>query len=51
LNVEGRSIITVCPRYDRVIMKAVCIEIKNLDMQCMENDTLKEIIQIIDDVI
>jgi len=51
LNVEGRSIITVCPRYDRVMLNAVCIEIKNLDMQCMENDTLKEIIQIIDDVI
>ena len=50
LNVEGRSIITVCPRYDRVLVDAVCIEIKNLDVQCMENDTLKEIIQIIRDI-
>ncbi len=51
LNVEGRGIITVCPRYDRVIMNAVCIEVKNLDVQSMENDTLKEVIQIIDDII
>ncbi len=50
LNVESRSIVTVCPRYDRVLVGAVCIEIKNLDVQCMENDTLNEIVKIIGDV-
>jgi hypothetical protein len=50
LNVEGRSIVTVCPRYNRVLVDAVCIEIKNLDVQCMENDTLTEIIDIIKEV-
>jgi hypothetical protein len=50
LNVEGRSIVTVCPRYDRALVNAICIESKNLDVQCMENDTLKEIIQIIKEV-
>jgi hypothetical protein len=50
LNVESRSIVTICPRYDRVLVNAVCIEIKNLDVQCMENDTLNKIIQIIRDV-
>lgn len=47
LKADGRSIITVCPRYERVMMDAVCIEIKNLDVKCLKNDTLKEIIQIV----
>lgn len=47
LNVEGRSIITVCPRYERVMVDAVCLEIKNLDISCLEKDNLHEIIQII----
>lgn len=46
LNVEGRSMITVCPRYERVMADAVCLEIKNLDISCLENDHLGEIIQI-----
>ena len=47
LKADGRSIITVCPRYERVMMEAVCVEIKNLDMQSLENDNLKEAVQII----
>ncbi len=50
LKADGRSIITVCPRYERVIMDAVCLEIKNLDVQCLENGTLKEVIQIVEEV-
>lgn len=51
LKADGRSIITVCPRYERVMIDAVCLEIKNLDVQCLENDSLKEIIQIVKGVI
>ena len=51
LKADGRSIITVCPRYERVMMDAVCLEIKNLDVKCLENDNLKEIVQIVKEVI
>ena len=51
LKADGRGVITVCPRYERVMMDAVCIEIKNLDMQSLENDNLKEIVRIIKEVI
>lgn len=46
-NVEGRNIITTCPRYERVLIDAVCIEVKNLDPVCLENKTIKEMVQII----
>ena len=51
LKADGRGIITVCPRYERVMMDAVCVEIKNLDVQSLENDNLKEIVQIVKEVI
>ncbi|HEX3013398.1 MAG TPA: DegT/DnrJ/EryC1/StrS family aminotransferase [Methanobacterium sp.] len=51
LKADGRSIVTVCPRYERVMIDAVCLEIKNLDVQCLENDNLKEVVQIVKDVI
>lgn len=51
LPVEGRSIVTVCPRYDRVTIDAICIEIKNLDPGHLENKTIKEISRIIREVI
>lgn len=51
LKAEGRGIITVCPRYERLMINALCLEIKNLDVECLENDTLKEIIQIIKEFI
>lgn len=51
LNVEGRSIVTVCPRYERVMIDAVCLEIKNLDFRCLENARVNEIIQIVKGII
>ena len=51
LKADRRSIVTVCPRYERVMIDAVCLEIKNLDVECLENDNLKEIIQIIKGII
>ncbi len=50
-NVEGRSIVTVCPRYERVMIDAVCLEIKNLDPKCLENARINEIIHIVKEVI
>lgn len=50
LSVEGRSMITVCPRYERVMVDAVCLEIKNLDLKYIQKDCLKEIIQTVKEV-
>ena len=47
LTVHGGSIITVCPNYNRVKLNSVCIEIKNLDIECMTQDNLQDIIQIL----
>lgn len=46
-NVPGGSIITLCPNYNRVKLKSVCIEIKNLNTDCMTLENLEEIIQIL----
>lgn len=43
INAEGRSIITNCPLYDRIMEKAICLEIKNLDTSCLNKGNLKEI--------
>ncbi|WP_424356220.1 DegT/DnrJ/EryC1/StrS family aminotransferase [Methanobacterium sp. MBAC-LM] len=51
LKADGRGIITVCPRYERVMIDAVCLEIKNIDVNCLENDNLKEMVQIIKGII
>ncbi len=50
LKVHGGSIVTVCPRYERIMADAVCVEIKNLDVKCLGHKNLKEIIQIIKDI-
>ena len=47
LNVHGGSIITVCPNYNRIKSNAICVEIKNLDIQCMTPENLQGIIQIL----
>lgn len=51
LKTDRRSIITICPRYERIMADAVCIEIKNLDLRCLEKDYLEDIIQNINEVI
>ncbi|MBI5680439.1 MAG: DegT/DnrJ/EryC1/StrS family aminotransferase [Methanobacterium sp.] len=51
LQADRRSIITVCPRYERVMIDAICLEIKNLDPGCLEEDTINEIIQIVKGII
>lgn len=43
IKVDGRSIITTCPLYDRVMENAICIEIKNLDTSSLTQDNLSQI--------
>ncbi|MGF7118711.1 DegT/DnrJ/EryC1/StrS family aminotransferase [Methanobacterium oryzae] len=51
LNVEGRSIITTCPRYERLMIDVICLEIKNIDPRCLESTRINEIIQIVKEII
>lgn len=51
LKADGRNIITTCPRYDRLLIDAICLEIKNIDPRYLENDTLNEIVQIVNEII
>jgi hypothetical protein len=46
-DVEGRSIITKCPNYNRLKEKAVAIEIKNLDVSCLSVENLNGIVDIV----
>lgn len=43
IPVEGGGIISTCPRYDRINQPAVCLEIKNLEIKCLNKDNLREI--------
>ena len=51
LNVYGGAMITTCPRYDRINLPAVCLEIKNLDTRCLNVDNLTEMANIINKII
>ena len=50
LNVQGGNMITNCPRYDRINLPAVCLEIKNLDIRCLTMDNLNEIVNIVNEI-
>ncbi len=50
-NVHGGGMITVCPRYDRILADAVCIEIKNLDLRCLNQSNLEEMLLIINETL
>jgi hypothetical protein len=44
LTTDKSGFVTTCPNYNRVKQKAICIEIKNLDYQCLEKEYLDIII-------
>ncbi|MCL2116767.1 MAG: DegT/DnrJ/EryC1/StrS family aminotransferase [Methanobrevibacter sp.] len=46
-DVEGKSIVTLCPNYNRIKQRAVAIEIKNLATESLIKENLDEIIEII----
>ncbi|HMK54817.1 MAG TPA: DegT/DnrJ/EryC1/StrS family aminotransferase [Methanobacteriaceae archaeon] len=51
INVAGGGMITICPRYERINQKAVCLEIKNLDVHCLTQNNLELLVQIVKEVI
>lgn len=44
LPIDKSGFITSCPNYNRVKQKAIAIEIKNLDWECLKKEYLDEII-------
>jgi hypothetical protein len=46
-NIEGKSMITLCPNYNRINQKAVAIEIKNLAIESLKKENLDKIIETI----
>ncbi|MGL6298317.1 MAG: DegT/DnrJ/EryC1/StrS family aminotransferase [Methanobacteriaceae archaeon] len=48
LSINGGSMVTKCPSYDRVKEKAIAIEIKNLDTNCLNKNNLDGIINILE---
>jgi DegT/DnrJ/EryC1/StrS aminotransferase family len=48
LNVHGGSIVSLSPNYNRIKARAVCIELKNLDVKCLNPTNLDEILNIIE---
>ncbi len=51
VKVRGGGMITVCPRYDRIILPAVCLEVKNLEVNCLTKENLSEIVEIVKNTI
>ena len=47
IDVQRGGIITVCPSNNRVKLKSVCIEIKNLNVDCIIPENLNQITQIL----
>lgn len=45
LTLDKSGIITACPNYNRIKQKAICIEIKNLDLNCLNKENLDIIIE------
>jgi len=51
LKVRGGGMITVCPRYDRINQPAICLEMKNLDIECLKKENLRKIVEIMKNTI
>lgn len=45
LPIDKSGFITTCPNYNRVKQKAISIEVKNLDYECLEKEYLDKIIE------
>ncbi|MBQ6098603.1 MAG: DegT/DnrJ/EryC1/StrS family aminotransferase [Methanobrevibacter sp.] len=45
LTTDKSGFITTCPNYNRVKQKAICLEIKNLDYNCLKKEHLNKIIE------
>jgi hypothetical protein len=47
INIHGGSIVSLGPNYNRIKTRAVCLEIKNLDIKCLTSSNLDELSDII----
>lgn len=45
LSVEGRNVFSVCPSYDRLKSKGVCLELKNISHTSLFKDNLDDIVE------
>lgn len=45
LTTDKSGFITTCPNYNRLKQKAICVEIKNLDLNCLDKENLNIIIE------
>ena len=45
LRIDKSGFITTCPNYNRIKQKAICLEIKNLDYNCLKHKYLDKIIE------
>ncbi|KZX11931.1 DegT/DnrJ/EryC1/StrS family aminotransferase [Methanobrevibacter oralis] len=50
LPIDKSGFITKCPNYNRVKSKGLCIEIKNLDYNCLEKEYLDKIIEAVNNL-
>ncbi len=51
IKVNGGGMITTCPRYDRIKQPAICLEIKNLNVECLKKDNLLKIAAIVENIL
>ncbi len=49
-RLDSHGMVTKCPNYNRLKEKAVAIEIKNLDISCLTNDNLDDIVETLKDI-
>ena len=45
LTTDKSGFITTCPNYNRIKQKAIAVEIKNLDYECLKKENLDKIIE------
>ena len=48
IQVKGGGMISTCPNYNRINNPAVCLEIKNLDINCLNERNLIKIVEIVE---
>ena len=47
---NGKSILTKCPIYERILRKGIVVEIKKMDIHSIDEETIDEIVSYIKNV-
>ncbi|MDD1764017.1 MAG: DegT/DnrJ/EryC1/StrS family aminotransferase [Methanobacteriaceae archaeon] len=50
IEVVGGGMITICPRYERLMQPALCLEIKNLDLRCLSREKLEGMVEVVNGI-